>query len=627
MPDATPASPPGGRVPGLARYTGAVSIESTSSGGRPGARAPRRVRRAPGRAGARSVLAAAACLVLAGPAAGQGPARVQLEVRGVSGEVRANVMSVLGMRDAERRGRLAEREVRALHAQAPDEIRMALQAFGHYRPVIRAALEPEQGRWRASYLIEPGPPVAVREVDLRVTGPGEGDARFRRLVEAFPLAPGDPLRHGPYQLGKRSFQDAAAEGGYLDAAYDTSEIRIDAARTRADLRLRFATGPRYRFGEVRFEQDVLKPEFLAGYAEFRRGDPIDVRELVKLQKQVGETPYFRSVEVVPRRDLADGLEVPVVVSLAPSRARRFTAGAGVGTDNGPHGRAGAEWRRLNRRAHRAGLELKVSRVERSVTGQYFVPWPYPRSELLTLSAAYEDLDPGTSASKTARAGAGLTRGRAWRQAYAIVFQAEDFTVGTDAGTSRLLMPEVSVSRVSANDRIVTTRGQRYQFRLRGAAENAGSDASFAQVTAAAKWVRSPTSRTRFITRADAGYTRTVQFRRLPPLIRFFAGGAQSVRGYGFRELGPRDGAGNAIGGESLVAGSAELELRVLEAWSVAGFYDLGNAMRSLRDPLVDGAGGGVRWRSPVGLVRADVGWALSEPGTPWRFHLTLGPDL
>lgn len=120
---------------------------------------------------------------------------------------------------------------------------------------------------------------------------------------------------------------------------------------------------------------------------------------------------------------------------------------------------------------------------------------------------------------------------------------------------------------------------------------------------------------------------TDQFRQLPPRFRFFAGGDESVRGFGYQELGEEDEAGNVIGGQALLVGSLEYELRVLEKWSGAVFYDTGNAFRAFGDPLEYGAGLGVRWRSPIGPIRADVAWALSEDGTPFRFHLNIGPDL
>jgi translocation and assembly module TamA len=120
---------------------------------------------------------------------------------------------------------------------------------------------------------------------------------------------------------------------------------------------------------------------------------------------------------------------------------------------------------------------------------------------------------------------------------------------------------------------------------------------------------------------------TGDFRQLPPTIRYFTGGDQSVRGYRYLQLGPRDAAGNVIGGEALVAASVELDHRVLESWSVALFYDVGNALDELSLSLEQGAGAGIRWLSPIGLVRLDGAFAISQTDSPFRVHFSIGPDL
>ena len=58
------------------------------------------------------------------------------------------------------------------------------------------------------------------------------------------------------------------------------------------------------------------------------------------------------------------------------------------------------------------------------------------------------------------------------------------------------------------------------------------------------------------------------------------------------------------------------------------FYDIGNAFNDASSiDAASGAGVGVRWASPVGMVRVDVASALSEEGNPWRLHITFGPDF
>ena len=135
------------------------------------------------------------------------------------------------------------------------------------------------------------------------------------------------------------------------------------------------------------------------------------------------------------------------------------------------------------------------------------------------------------------------------------------------------------------------------------------------------------SRGRVILRGEAGVTIASEVTVLPASIRFFAGGDQSVRGYDYKELGPVDENGEVIGGRYLLVGSIEYDHRITDDWSVAAFLDAGNAFDDFDEPLEQGAGFGVRWRSPVGPVRLDIANAISKPGNHWRVHFTIGPDL
>jgi len=130
-----------------------------------------------------------------------------------------------------------------------------------------------------------------------------------------------------------------------------------------------------------------------------------------------------------------------------------------------------------------------------------------------------------------------------------------------------------------------------------------------------------------IVRADVGSTWTHDFHDLPPSMRYFSGGAQSVRAYGFQDLGPRDPNDEPLGGQRLLFGSLEYERRVLGNWGLATFYDIGNALERFIDPLEDGAGIGMRWISPVGMVRLDLAWPIYDPSSGRRWQFSIGPDL
>lgn len=571
-------------------------------------------------------------LALARPAPAAA-AELRVELSGVSGTVEENVRAFLSIARAAE-GEPSPARIRRLHAGAPEEIRRALEPFGHYRPTVEPSLERRDGTWVARYEIEPGPPLRLTSVDLRLEGAGAEESVFRRLVREFPLEEGDVVDHVAYEEAKEAFVEEASERGFLGAEFETSAIRVDRREYQARIELVFDTGPQYRLGEVTFFQEVLEEEVLDGYlADLEPGGPLERDQLLELQQTLGSSPYFASVEVLPRPDLAEDLEVPVHVRLVPAARQKYEAGVGYGTDTGPRGRAGIDLRRINRRGHQGSVDLLVSGVEQSFTGSYRIPGSYPRTDVLTFSAGYAVFDTETSESDTALLGAALTRSRGrWRETFGLRFTREDFEVGVDRGLSELLVPSASWSRVRADDRLHPRHGERVELSIRAAAEEALSEASFLQARVEGKAIRGLGPDVRALGRLALGWTGTDEFRELPPSVRFFAGGDQSVRGYEYQSLGRRDREGNVIGGETLLEASLEVDWLFFERWGrwgVAAFYDVGSAARDLAGDLRQGAGGGLRWLSPVGLVRADVAWALDAegPGTPVRFHLTIGPGL
>ena len=111
--------------------------------------------------------------------------------------------------------------------------------------------------------------------------------------------------------------------------------------------------------------------------------------------------------------------------------------------------------------------------------------------------------------------------------------------------------------------------------------------------------------------------------QLPNLYRFKAGGSRSVRGYGFEELSDYD-----LGSNNIFTASAEVEMKFLESWSAAAFFDIGNAFNDWDNPnLKKGVGVGIRWYTIAGAIRVDYARAVDFEGKPWRVHFTIGIPL
>jgi translocation and assembly module TamA len=112
---------------------------------------------------------------------------------------------------------------------------------------------------------------------------------------------------------------------------------------------------------------------------------------------------------------------------------------------------------------------------------------------------------------------------------------------------------------------------------------------------------------------------------LPPSLRFFAGGDQSVRGYAFQSLGPQDATGQVVGGKQLLFGSLELERGIGEDWGASVFYDTGNAFDSFSDlRMAQGAGVGLHYYTPVGTLNFSVARQINVADPGFRIHFTVG---
>jgi translocation and assembly module TamA len=556
------------------------------------------------------------------------PAKVDVEVSGVSGPVRDNVLASLAIYQQRRHERLSAGRIKVLHQLAPAEIREAMEAFGFYKARITSELTPKNGGWTASYHIVPGPPVRVDRIDIQLRGDGASDPAFKKLVAEFPLHRGDTFGHKPYEDGKASLQRLAAERGYFDARYTASRVEIIHDRESAEIELHFDTGRRYRFGAVSYPQTKLSQNLLQRYQPFRQGDPYDAAKLLDFEKRLTTSDYFSEVSVTPLQGKAKHDEVPVDVTLTMRKRNRYAAGVGYGTDTGP--RARLEWqnRYLNRRGHRLGASLKVSPALSSLSGQYVLPLSDPAKDKLafTSSATYENTT--AKESSTFQAGVShLTTRWGWNETLSLDYQLESFTVGRDRNTTGLLIPSGNWSRVWADNPVYTRRGWRLRFGVKGAQSAILSDISFLQTEVAGKFIHGLGARGRVILRGDIGLTATSSFERLPASLRFFAGGDNSIRGFSYESLGPRDSNDKPVGGRYLAVGSVEYEHEIIDKWSVAGFFDFGNAFNSLSDPMAYGTGVGVRWRSPVGLVRVDLGVGASDPALPIHLHIVVGPDL
>ncbi|OBX36391.1 translocation and assembly module TamA precursor [Halomonas elongata] len=215
----------------------------------------------------------------------------------------------------------------------------------------------------------------------------------------------------------------------------------------------------------------------------------------------------------------------------------------------------------------------------------------------------------------------------WEQYLYVRSTYEDFTQAGESNQVLLLYPGVRWSRTRTHNPTFPTWGDRQQLTVQYSNEAWGSDAEFLRINGDTQWIRMLGDANRFVGRLGAGSISTSDFADVPPSLRFFTGGDNSVRGYSYESLSPEDDEGRLIGGKQRFVASVEAQRRIADKWWLASFVDTGDAFTDWwPEQLKTGAGLGVRWISPVGPIRFDVAHPFDDDDA-YRIHFSIGPEF
>ncbi|MCU1765826.1 autotransporter assembly complex protein TamA [Pseudomonas protegens] len=550
---------------------------------------------------------------------------LDVRVKPANDELKANVEGYIGS--------VGDRDEEALlrfSRGAEEQAKKAAQALGYYQPHIQSQVRGGD-KPRLTLRIDPGEPVHLRNVTVRVEGPAASLKSFR-LPDGDQLKPGAVLNHGHYEDAKRLIQNQASRYGFFSGRFTQQKLSVDPQAGVADIDLVYDSGPRYALGKVSFSGDSLFDEdLLRRMVPFKAGAPYDSELIAELNQALQSSGYFEGVRVDAAPTAAEHEVIPVAVQLETRKPRTMGLGLGYSTDVGP--RVKANWTRhwVNPQGHSYGWEAEVSAPRQNVGLWYDIPLDPPLTDKLRFAGGYqnEEIAGTDTLSKLLTIGpewhSKLPSG--WQRVLSLKYQREEYRLGDDSGLSNLLMPGLTYSYLRSDNRIDPHNGYRIQFDTKLAKEGVGSDTNLLYGTVLLKGLTTVWDNHRFLGRVQFGGSATNGYKSIPPSLRFFAGGDQSVRGYDYQTLSPENSEGDRIGGRYMVAGSVEYQYSIAEKWRIATFVDQGNSFNKLELPnLKTGVGVGVRWVSPVGPIRVDLAHAMNDDGGI-RLHFSMGPEL
>lgn len=551
------------------------------------------------------------------------PARadIDIEISGVDGALRRNVLIFLSLERYRNRDDLDQALVERLQERAEREAANALRPFGYYEATVSSSIEKvSEKRWRARLRIDPGPPVLLDSVELAVSGAGKEDPAFRDILASATLRKGDRLQHAAYDTLKDNLRRTASTLGYVDAQLTISELLIDPAKRSATVRLAMETGDRYAFGTTVIEQRSLEDDLLRRFLRYEESAPYDARQLLRTQFALDDSQYFSTVEVLAGEPDRAARSIPISIRTEPNRRNRYSTGVGYATDSKMRGTLTWENRRLNDRGHRLRTEIKAAQLEQSVEARYIMPIGDPALERLGFEFRYARDELGDLDTRTTRFQPSITQvdGEWQRVMFASLSRVRTITKAAlnrpgfeDAAT--LVIPGVSYSSVPRGYLGEALFSRALYAELRGSASALGAEENYLQLRLEAERVFDLGPSWHLFVRGQLGATLVSDAAALPGTERFFAGGDRSVRGFGFNDLSPIEAGSAKVGGRHLFTATAEVIRDLPRNLGIAAFIDAGNAFNDFGDPLQFSAGIGLRLRLPIVTLGIDIAQPMTNP--------------
>ncbi|ENP7381017.1 hypothetical protein CGI29_10955 [Vibrio parahaemolyticus] len=550
-------------------------------------------------------------------------ADVSLKLKGIDGALEDNVKAYLSS--------IPEKDYSTslrFQARLDQSITEALNALGYYHAKISYSIS--EGNDELIVNIHKGLPVKIKVMDVVISGEAKEDEEFANLIAKSPLKVGRILNQGEYDSLKSGIRNLALQRGYFNGDFNLNKLEVIPELNEANVRLHYDSGIRYHFGPVEITGSQIWENRVESMRPFEIGEPYLVSDVGEYNQNLSNTDWFSSVFVEPDLSkLEDGRELPIKVSLAPAAKNQIETGIGYSTDTGVRGTL--KWKKpwVSARGHSFNTALSLSKPEQTITAGYKIPLDDVLREYYQLQFGLKHLDNRDTESLESNLAVErhwLTDG-GWHKTVYVRHLYENFSQGLQDDGVQFVLPGATFSRTRVRGGSMPMWGDKQSVTVEYGDPALLSETRVLRLLGRSSWIRGIGENHRGLFRLEGGANITEEFEKLSPSLRFFAGGDNNIRGYGYESISPVDESGALTGAKYILSSTLEYQYRVYGNWWAATFYDIGDAFNDTPE-WKSGAGVGIRWASPVGPVSFDFAWGLDEkPNNEFRIHFSLGPEL
>ncbi len=518
--------------------------------------------------------------------------------------------------------------------------------------------------------IDEGQPIVVEKIEYN--GFDALPARhLQGLKQRIALKEGQPLDRAYAQATREAALDELKDHGYPYASVRLTDRGGSNDHARI-VTINATTGTLAHYGDVEIAgNSSVSNHVVERQLTFKPGQLFRLSQIEDSQRKLYALETFQFANIEP--DVPEGQQpdvIPTKITVREGKHRKVNFGVGYGSEEKL--RTTIDWRHVNffGGARTMQIQGRYSSLDRGVRVNFRQP-AFPAAQYgLTASGQFwhnsepaYTLDtqgglitidrplaqPGPSSQRTASRMISFTYTNEY-QRYTISNAAlEDLTfrptliaLGLDprTGTGRGLLSSIAFEtrRSTVENQVNARTGYTLSAHLEQAGKELRGDFHYTEVVGEGRYYLALGRQAVFAVRARAGSIRPLGNTDLsvPFFKRYFIGGANSLRGWGRFEVSPLSGSGLPIGGYTQLESSAELRAPIWGNLTAVGFLDAGNVWAQTWNfgKLLYDAGPGLRYNTPIGPIRVDLGYQLTrEPGLlvngkpearRWRIHFSIG---
>lgn len=508
-----------------------------------------------------------------------------------------------------------------------------LRAQGYYDASIAIRVNEQTRPAVVTFDINLGPVYPFNAIEIEITG----EAKNLKLPapEKLGLHRGSAARSRDILNAQERLLTEIKNQGFPFPKIAEQRIVVDHRARYVNVTFDVDPGPPAQFGRTTVKGlGSVREQVVRDQIPWQQGEKFDAALLTKLHKRLVATRLFSIVRIDYAKELEPDKLLPITVHLTERKHRSVAAGASWSSDEGIGSKISWEHRNLFQGGERLYLGLDVSEIDLSAQVRFAKPSFLRRDQ--TLNANFDLAYETTDAYDSRYAGSSIIVNRQIKEKMILGagggFRSSRVTqVGTTESFQLVYLP-AHFDWDETNDLLDPTRGGRLNIQLAPYYDLAKSDLGFfkGQIVYShyIRLIESPS--VLFAGRASMGSISGAPFKDVPADLRFYAGGGGSIRGYAYQTVGPLVGK-DPIGGRSLAVFSAEIRFKATESLGFVAFLDGGSAFEttypSFDETLRWGAGPGLRYYTPIGPLRLDVGFPLNKRSgidSDYQIYVSIG---